>query len=397
MGHIRDLWKTTNPATGKKIKGPRWGKGKRWQARHVMPDGSEKTRTFTTEQEAKTWLSIISTNPAQLAPNILFGPYAEHWLQQQIHYRPRTLETVRIKLNTMILPTFATTRLRQIDRNTIQAWINQLTQSYAPSTIRVAYAHLTSILSQAVLDGLLVVTPAKGIKLPAKVKERVVPLTDEQVANLAEWVSQEYFPMVVFQAATGVRPSEMTGLTWDRVGESSVLIDRQLVAIRDGLPVFGPPKSAAGVREISIGPSVTNLLNSLDRGDGGPPGVRHFDDPLNSLDRGDSGLVFRTRTGAPVSRTNLSGVWRNARAAGVVTGAGWHQLRHYHASRLIASGLSVVAVSARLGHASTSETLETYAHLWPSEDARMGAVSDMIGEVLTAKNGTPQPPCLRVD
>ncbi|MEJ7741990.1 MAG: site-specific integrase [Nocardioidaceae bacterium] len=46
----------------------------------------------------------------------------------------------------------------------------------------------------------------------------------------------------------------------------------------------------------------------------------------------------------------------------------FHDLRHYFASLLIASGLDVKVVQARLRHASAKTTLDTYGHLWPDRD-----------------------------
>jgi integrase len=47
-----------------------------------------------------------------------------------------------------------------------------------------------------------------------------------------------------------------------------------------------------------------------------------------------------------------------------------HGLRHYYASLLIRHGESVKTVQRRLGHATASETLDTYSHLWPDSDDR---------------------------
>ena len=59
-----------------------------------------------------------------------------------------------------------------------------------------------------------------------------------------------------------------------------------------------------------------------------------------------------------------------------------HLLRHYYASLLIRHGESVKTVQARLGHASATETLDTYAHLWPdSEDRTREAVDSVLGAV----------------
>lgn len=51
--------------------------------------------------------------------------------------------------------------------------------------------------------------------------------------------------------------------------------------------------------------------------------------------------------------------------AGLPDGFRFHDLRHYFASLLIASGADVKTVQARLRHASAKTTLGTYGHLWP--------------------------------
>lgn len=51
-------------------------------------------------------------------------------------------------------------------------------------------------------------------------------------------------------------------------------------------------------------------------------------------------------------------------------GTRFHDLRHHYASLLLANSESVKTVQARLGHASATETLDTYSHLWPDSDDR---------------------------
>ena len=57
----------------------------------------------------------------------------------------------------------------------------------------------------------------------------------------------------------------------------------------------------------------------------------------------------------------------------------FHDLRHYDASLLIASGLVVKTVQHRLRHGSATTTLNTYGHLWPDRDE---ATRTVIGAVL---------------
>jgi len=54
-----------------------------------------------------------------------------------------------------------------------------------------------------------------------------------------------------------------------------------------------------------------------------------------------------------------------AQVDGLPTGFRFHDLRHYFASLLIAAGLDVKTVQARMRHASAKRTLDTHSHLWP--------------------------------
>jgi integrase len=89
------------------------------------------------------------------------------------------------------------------------------------------------------------------------------------------------------------------------------------------------------------------------------------------------GFVFRTLDGEPIRRTRFNEAWNRAVAdAGLPGQPHFHDLRHTYASLLIQAGESVKVVSARLGHASAVETLETYAHLWPDSDEHTVTVLD---------------------
>ena len=70
------------------------------------------------------------------------------------------------------------------------------------------------------------------------------------------------------------------------------------------------------------------------------------------------------------------------RAADLPEGFRSHDLRHYLASLLIASGADVGVVQARLRQASATTTLNTYAHLWPDSDE---STRTAVGVVLTAR------------
>ena len=59
----------------------------------------------------------------------------------------------------------------------------------------------------------------------------------------------------------------------------------------------------------------------------------------------------------------------------------FHDLRHYLASLLIASGADIKTVQARMRHASARTTLDTYGHLWPDADeSTRSAIGAVIAE-----------------
>ena len=130
-------------------------------------------------------------------------------------------------------------------------------------------------------------------------------------------------------------------------------------------PQFGPPKTEASVRTVPlpdvVGSALAAHLEQLAR-------RRRWPD-LHQRQR-------RARSAATASAR--SGALRSARAG--LDGLRFHDLRHFYASLLIRHGESVKVVQARLGHASASETLDTYSHLWPDNEERTrAAVEEILG------------------
>lgn len=59
-------------------------------------------------------------------------------------------------------------------------------------------------------------------------------------------------------------------------------------------------------------------------------------------------------------------------------GVRFHDLRHTHATGLIAAGSSIKAVSRRLGHSDISITLRVYGHLLPDDDEKLATQSESL-------------------
>jgi integrase len=101
--------------------------------------------------------------------------------------------------------------------------------------------------------------------------------------------------------------------------------------------------------------------------------------------------VFTDDKGNPIRRQRWNEIWnRAAQAADLPPGATPHDLRHYYASLLIAKGGSVKAVQVMLRHRTATETLNTYAHLWPEDNALVRrAVDAELSAVVGLRSSEP--------
>jgi integrase len=90
-------------------------------------------------------------------------------------------------------------------------------------------------------------------------------------------------------------------------------------------------------------------------------------------------LLFASRQGTPISRNTFrTRVWRPAvRTAGVDFGVRVHDLRHAHASWLLAGGSDLKSVMDRMGHAQITTT-QKYLHTLPDADQKNLTALDRI-------------------
>lgn len=331
MAFIRDRWHVTNPATGRMKKSDRYGTGLRWQVEYVNGDGAVRRRSFAYRELADDFCTEVKAEQHRGVYRRGTGPetfedVAQQWLEAQIHLRESSRDGARMRLTRTVFPSLGSRPVTLITQADVHSAVALWSLDYAPST------------------------------------EKVVPLSDETVGQVAAVMPPHLEALVRLIAATGLRSGEARGLTWDRVHETHIVVDRQIIRLEGGEPVGGPPKTTTSRRKVSIGPMVYAMLT----------------EHRKLFKSGADGLVFRTATGKPLMRSAMSQAWRTARDKVPLAGSGWHQLRHYHASKLIAAGLSPVAVAHRLGHKDATETLQTYAHPWPAEDQVMAAQGDSI-------------------
>lgn len=376
MGHVQDLWMKRDPKTGKKtVRSARYGKGKRWQARWVDPLGEEQTKTFANEDAAKKHVTAMEASlhsgtyvdPKQ--GKVTFREYAEQWRANQLHHRPATAEQAESRLRLHVYPAIGSMPIANVRRPQVQACVNQMAGVLAPTTVEVAYGYMATVFKSAVLDGIIGRTPCVKINLPEVPRKKVVPLTLEQVERIAGRVAPRYRAAVIVAAATGLRQGELFGLKVDHVEGPCDNVVLRVEEQGDG----GATKTESSERRVAVGLHASRAL------------WRH----LATYREGIGGYVFSTPKRTRVTRSTAGDVWRAAiDGMALKDRSGWHELRHHHASLLISAGLSVVAVAERLGHKDPTETLQTYGHLWPTDNERAVAAVDAALAGFLSSDGT---------
>ena len=217
-----------------------------------------------------------------------------------------------------------------------------------------AYRLLRTMLAQAEDDGLIRANPCK-VKGAATVNhpERL-PLTPEQVAGLAAAVPARFRAAVLVAAWSGLRPGELFALRrGDVSADGAVVTVRRALVELPGEPIsYGPPKSAAGRRSVTLPASVAAAL------------AEHLEAHTGT---GSEALVFTTPSGRPIGSGERSRVLRPAREMIGRPDVTWHHLRHTGATLAAIAGATQAELQARIGH-SSSRAAAIYQHARSERD-----------------------------
>lgn len=183
------------------------------------------------------------------------------------------------------------------------------------------------------------------------------------------------YPLFVLAVGSGLRLGELGGLRWRDVDVNAVNV-RQALKLEDGKLVFGPPKSKAARRRVTVSGDVTAALEAH----------RETQAALKKefgSEYQESGLVFTTALGTPLQPRNVERTFYDLqeRARAILKGdlphGGIHTLRHFHASIAIHGGMNVRTLADRLGHSDVTLTLRTYTHVF--DEVRANSAVDISG------------------
>lgn len=230
----------------------------------------------------------------------------------------------------------------------------------SPRTVKYIHTMLHQALSHAMKYGLIVRNVADAVDTPKQRKRDMRVWDESQIATFLEAASESrYFVAYALAIYTGLRKGELLGLRWSDIDlERGEIALRQALKDNQGQLYFGQPKRHRSRRPIALSAEAVAMLKRHK--------IAQNQERLKVGEAwADLDLVFATELGAPIHPSNFARTYR-----AIVKRAGLpyirpHDLRHSHATMLLAAGVHAKIISERLGHASVAFTMDVYSHVLP--------------------------------
>lgn len=230
-------------------------------------------------------------------------------------------------------------------------------------TILEHHRLLRAMLHKAIYWQLIVSNPAERVQPPKAMKPKRRYYDDEQCKVLLENLTTlgedqtKYKVAIILTVFTGVRLGELMGLEWQDVDFKTgiISINRSSQYLADKGVFTKTPKTESSIREVGIPDFVVSLLEEY---------KLWYDNQKKFCGELwiDSNRLFVQADGKPMHPSTIS-KWfvKFVEQIGLPV-INFHGLRHTNATLLIAQNIEVPIVSARLGHAQLTTTLNFYVH-----------------------------------
>jgi integrase len=361
-----------------------------WIVEYRGTDGKPHIKTFQKKREADAYHAVVGisvrsglhvADSQSKTVGEAARAYLDHCATTGLERTTLVYYTQHVELH--LLPVLGTSlRLSQLTLPALRAFEDKLGVDRSPVMVRRVIGTLGRILADAQERGWVSHNVVRDLRQKrehqrgrqverrqsGKLKIGVDIPTPAEIRQLIAAVDGRWRPMILTAIFTGLRASELRGLTW-----ANVDLKRAELHVRqraDRYNKMGPPKSADGERTVPIPPALLQELRTWKL----------------ACPRGDLGLVFPSGTGSIESLSNIlqRGLQpamiaakltrRNERHETVAKYSGLHNLRHFFASwcinRCVDGGLELPSktVQARMGHSSIQITFDRYGHLFPRGD-----------------------------
>jgi integrase len=290
-----------------------------------------------------------------------------------------TVDTYRRYINRHILPRWETVRTSNMEPIEVQNWLRQMRRLRGLSNgtlvklrnlMLVIFKHgqRYGFLSRSQEANPIIFVRQSGLS-----DYEPVVLTLPQCVDIMSNLNHMHRVLVLADAATGLRISEILALRWSDIDwkNSCIRVTRAYVYGR-----FGPPKSKASRKPVPLHSLLAGLLEAWRE---------------ETLYAAEEDFIFPSLRlkGQKPPRANMlvaDHLQPAARKAGITGQVGFHTLRRTLASALVANGNDPKLVQELLRHSNVKTTLDVYARaMTPAKLEAQGWVLRQLlpGEVKT--------------
>ena len=351
------------------------------------------TKSFGRKGEAQDALDEIKR---QQRDGLLVKPspktvreHFEEWLREHaaMHCSPKTAERYG-ELLAYVLPNLGDVPLCDLSTLMLERAYNKLRRGggkggrpLSARTVKNVHDTVRSALGKALKWKVLGTNPSIDCELPKGENPEARVLEKAEIEWLLDAVRGHPWLYVLFlvACATGCRRGELLALAWPDIDFTSgiLAVSKSLEQTESGLRL----KSTKSERPRGISLPATAIEALQDH----RKAQQQLRDAFVGDYRTDLDLVFASPAGEYLKPDSVTAkVCLVAQQCGL-KGVGLHSFRHTHGSQLLAKGVSLPAVSKRLGHSSVDTTAKVYAHVFAEDDANAARVWEAdVGAALRA-------------
>ena len=296
-----------------------------------------------------------------------FKQFSLLWFsEKEIEWRDTYKRKIKEIIDMYLLPKFGTKPIHIIKKTDVLAFRSSLAKvTYGKANKHLSAARINSIM---VPLGMILKEASKryqfenpyyDIKALKEPKTDIQPFTLEEVWKFINGVRADYRSYYLVRFFTGMRTSEIDGLTWENID-----FNRREIVIKQAL-VKGkmvPPKTQESYRAIQISPWVFDALKDQ-----------------QTITYKRSEYVFCAHTGSPLDYNNINKqVWHpTLRLLGLKT-RNAYQTRHTAATLWLAAGESPEWIASQMGHSTTKMLFNTYSRYVPNMTRQDGSAFEAL-------------------
>ena len=344
----------------------------------------QHSQTFRMRKEADAALGAMlkqAQDGSLVKPTRLTtGQYLQQWLDSyaRSHVRPLTLRRYRGIVERHLAPAIGNMPLTSLQPLHVQQAHNQaLAAGLSARSIVQHHRVLSQALKHAEQWGMVSRNVARLVTPPRATYKEARFLDVAEARRLIEAArSTPYYALIALGLATGLRRGELLGLQWRDIDleRGSVQVSRALQHIPGAGLQLHDVKSTHSRRKLALSPNAVLVLRA-----------HHDDAEAVQAEAGaelePSAFVFCHPTGRPLLPNTVSDAFQRIAKAAGVEGAGFHSLRHSHASLLLAQGANLKDIQILLGHSTIAITGDLYAHVTEQRQREVVARLDQALDV----------------